>query len=613
MRRSRRLAIAGFTTAAVAATLGAVVVNGPSASAQLFGTFVTANNSSDPHIINCTRTDGVVGYCLYTSQDLGQDYAYAKANYYPMTETMVYFSTNGYSGWSAAQIAFKETQIPWVPRRTGTGKTANDHDSCVGSGHASGGHMPFHPDFPGNCRAYHLWAPTAFKAAANDYWLFVPDVTNTSYGPSAVDIHTSSRIAVARSSNPLAAQFTYNGFVTDSSGNVPGYMSDPDVVADGLSRYLFWADGDYATCGGFKSGAFEPSSGMTKVFTNTIKTVDITGLDHAKAGLGVCVKNRPGMPDHGQVVQRPYLEGASFYKEEFKPGKPWTLIFPAKPGKDPANLGGADVIPKECNSSNASPGSAQNANSVVAWASATQPQGPYTYEGVLMCGSLHEWTNQATVTITPSPNKRLMMIYHDAADGSKNRKLQAECLYYGGGHLHGAYRQALDSSVPNGFSACVNGTEDANYKALWAWDPQQPTKAPLLSVDGGGEGEIIAKRYAVGPWERFKFEVVATGTYVIRALSNGRLLCPPADSTLPVTSTPLRPRCTSSNDPRARFMFEQISGEPHFRLRAVWNNLWVGIAANGRAYISSTTTGDAAKFAQLGYVPPSSWGSSLIG
>jgi hypothetical protein len=116
--------------------------------------------------------------------------------------------------------------------------------------------------------------------------------------------------------------------------------------------------------------------------------------------------------------------------------------------------------------------------------------------------------------------------------------------------------------------------------------------------------ELIAKRYAVGPWERFKFEVVATGVYVIRSLQNGKLLCSPN------SSTPLTPTCTSSGDMTARFVYQSIfSGFGHFYLKSQQTGRWVGIAGNGRLYPSSTVIGDAATFAQLSYISP--W-SSLI-
>src|SRR5688572_30718893 len=107
MRRNRRLAMAGVAAAVATAVTAAVVATAPAASAAVLGTFVTTNNSSDPHIIACN--DGsTAGYCLYTSQDMGQQYAYPSANYYPMRDTLVYFSPNGYNNWTYKGVAFTE-------------------------------------------------------------------------------------------------------------------------------------------------------------------------------------------------------------------------------------------------------------------------------------------------------------------------------------------------------------------------------------------------------------------------------------------------------------------------------------------------------------------------
>jgi hypothetical protein len=78
-------------------------------------------------------------------------------------------------------------------------------------------------------------------------------------------------------------------------------------------------------------------------------------------------------------------------------------------------------------------------------------------------------------------------------------------------------------------------------------------------------------------------------------MSNGKLICAPNNT------TPLAPTCTSNTDTQARFGVEYLS-DGHFRLKSKQNNLWVGIAGNGRVYMSSTQTSDAASFAWLSYM-----------
>jgi hypothetical protein len=551
MGRRKRLVIA--VTASVAAALGAVALPTQPATADVAGWFATANFGSDPHIIGCTDpATNTNGYCLYTSQDMGQQYAYKPANHYPMRDTKAYFSPNGYSNWVDKGTVFTESMLDsWAGERT----------DCVSSGTER---VAKAPDVAPNCRAYHLWAPSAIKDG-NTYYLFVPDVSDTR-NTGTPNIHTSSRIAVASSSSPFGP-FTYLGTVDHSSG----YMSDPDVAIDPIdgTRYLIWADGDNGNCGGLKSAKM--NSNWRTIQPGTTQTLVINGIEV----LGNCGGKG-----------RPYLEGASIYKNLAAVSLPgvWTLIFAAKPTSTPT----------DCDANNAAPGTAQTDHEVIAWATSNNAQGPYTYQGIIMCGSTTEWTNQATIaTIVANGLPMKIIIYHDSAANVKQRKLHAECLYYGSDHIGGVYRQA--PSAQYGFNDCIasgpNGTYQ--YKGLWGQDPQYPTKAPIMSVDGGN-GDVIAKRYAVGPWERYRFELVSgTNVYVIRALANGKLLCAPN------SSTPIKPSCTSSNDVTARFIREATNHRSHFRLKSVQNNLYVSIAGNGRLYTSATGTSTAATFAPL--------------
>lgn len=565
MRLKRRLALAGLTATVITAAAAAVVLTAPTASADVSGTpFVTSSNSSDPHVIQC-KDGSVSGYCLYTSQDMGQQYAYTPANYYPMRNTLVYFSPTGYNSWTLKATAFTESQLDgWVPRRTDC-TTANPPKN----------NKPASGDVAGNCRAYHLWAPSAVRISDTEYYLFVPDVSNTS-DTGTPNIHTSSRIAVARSTTGPFGPFSYQGTVDNASG----YMSDPDIQVDGDNRYLVWADGDFSNCGGFKSAKL--GTDMRAIQSGTTQTLTVNGV----GVLGNC-----------GGTGRPYMEGASLYKRSFNPTKPWTLIFAAKPD-DTDNDGDADV-PTECTSANTGAGSANTANEVIAWASASSAQGPYTYEGIVMCGSTTEWTNQAT--ITTASNGRLIIIYHDSAAEVKERKLHAECLFVGPGVIGGVYRQNLTAA--HGFNSCngvAGSTDDSDYFGLWARDPQYPTLPTIISNNNTGD-ELKAERYWVGARERYKLEFVGAGpagvAYEIRALSTGKLICA-SDSTTHLAAT-----CTSSGETGATFIMESLPTAGQFRLKAT-NGKYLSVSMSGWVYASALDTATAATFVQLRPFPP---------
>ena len=75
MRRKRLAILAGLTAVAVSAATATIISTAPTASAALYTTFVTSNNSSDPHVISC-KDCATNGFCLYTSQDMGTQYKY---------------------------------------------------------------------------------------------------------------------------------------------------------------------------------------------------------------------------------------------------------------------------------------------------------------------------------------------------------------------------------------------------------------------------------------------------------------------------------------------------------------------------------------------------------
>ena len=492
--------------AVAAAALVASFLPASSASADIAPPyFATTGNASDPHIIECTNPGfgggtPVDGYCLYTSRDMGQSYAYP-GNYYPMRYTRVYFSENGYSGWSFMGTAFNESSL-WV---------------------SNGGWVPDN--------AYHLWAPAAVQNGSY-YYLYVPDVSDIS-NDSPPNSSTSSRIAVARSTTPFGP-FTYLGTVPYSSG----YMSDPDVLIDGSNRYLIWANGDNSSCGGLSTARL--NADMLTLVANSTQTVTVNNI----GALGNC-----------GGTGRPYLEGASLYKfnDSSMPG-PYTLVFAAKP----------TTVPEQCTQYWAGTGNAGTSYEVIAYATASTPQGPYTYKGIITCGSTTEWTNQASIVKVPnaSGNARWMLVYHDAPGSTKERKLHAECLLAGNGMIAGVYRQPLDGS--GGFNDCMANV-DAAYSA-YAVNIGRFDGMTFVSARSGGAQSLAINRAAVGPWERFREYTLTNGNVAYRALANGKYLCASGQNEL-------QPSCTSSSDTTAQFV-KVVSGNT-FKLKAAATGYWV--------------------------------------
>jgi hypothetical protein len=353
--------------------------------------------------------------------------------------------------------------------------------------------------------------------------------------------------------------FIYQGTVPNTSG----YMSDPDVFVDGDNRYLTWADGDGSNCGGLKSAKL--NSDMRTLVSGTTQTLTVNGL----GVLGDCGGKG-----------RPYLEGPSLYKWNFNnPVHSWNLFFAAKPTS----------VPTECNANNTGKNSANTTNEVIAWATADLAQGPFTYRGIIMCGSTTEWTNQATITSTS--NGRMIIIYHDGpAAPNRQRKLHAECLYLNFGEIGGVYRQA--QNAPYGFDNCTQSNANSAFEGLRAEDPQQPGLPTIISTLNGG-GDLKANRYAVGPWERYRFELVTSpDTYAIRSLANNQFVCGPANNV-----TPLAPTCTSASG-TALFIKQNIVKTEYFRLLAASGGGYVSIAADAKLYVGTDFLG-AATFLQL--------------
>jgi len=463
-----RIKVIGLTATATATVLVGAVIQAQTASADVSGGLPgisTSTLSSDPFIMTCVD-QGVQGLCLYASQDLG--IAGNSTNPYPMANTKGYFSSNGGRTWTARGTVVTEGQL-----ETDIGGFVQPSSN-------------------------HLWAPAALQDINNNTFLFVPDVANPNppdpanpWGPNS---HTSSRTAVML---PLVGAGAFGPFVSggtlgDTSNRNPGllsYMSDPEPFRDSTGSYLLWADGDGMTCGGISMGNLSPGI----EYVSNPQQVQIVGWP----SWGTCDLQSPfteRLPDHPQHVNRPYMEGPSIFKfsEEASdlrglPG-PYTLVVAAQPTSTPA----------ECQHF----GQPNRPNEVIVYATSDTVDGSpgpdgiagYRYEGILMCGSATEFTNQATIAevTTGSGAKRMALFYHDGPQGTHKRRLHAECLWYGAGRFAMATRSA------NGFVDCMNGAGTN----VWALRGHYDFEG-IVSADQDRGARLYANRGAVGPWEQF--------------------------------------------------------------------------------------------------------------
>lgn len=393
--------------------------------------FVSDERASDPFIFDCNIPVAPFtrGKCMVTSQDLVQSpigtFGSDDYNPYPMSETRGMYSTDGKNWQEMSSPAVTEAKIG----RSGT---------------------------------KHLWAPAvAFhdKTGADQYFLYTPDLE------TPADTLTA-RIYVTYSSNPVAG---YGDNAIPNAGGVKWreilgsptsgtehdnlYMSDPEVFSDQplaskftnhSNDYLLWADGDGSTCGALSlrkmTSPYEvqPFTQRSQAYLTINDLLTGNGVDGGiggaaapangqpgDQGLGTCTKTKRG----SGLIQRPYIEGGSLFRSDHwtfaaagnqRPG-PYVMVFAAKPSQTPG----------VCKAG----GQPNTANEVIAYATASTVTGPYTYKGIIMCGSSTEWTNQATLMEVTSAagEERLVMVYHDApnvaASQGQQRKLHSECLF----------------------------------------------------------------------------------------------------------------------------------------------------------------------------------------
>lgn len=525
--------------------------------------------TSDPAIMRCHNpaNGGEFGYCLYTSSDMG--IASPNANKFQMFNTLGFYSSTGLPGTWIPQgnggVIFDETQIA---------------DTPAGSNHA--------------------WAPEGYEPGPDGPWfLYVPDVTDKD------QFHTTGFINAAWSFTGPMGPFESLGpvRVRDAAGNfVPGgHMSDPEVFAepDNGPRSMLYADGDFQTCGGYKIGTLDP----TDTIVDDPRKVRIAGFP---SDWGRCNAESPFT---SSTTDRPYLEGPSLYKfSDSAPGLaglpgPYTLVFPAKPlnGRTPA----------ECAANKGEPGTDK---SIIAWATADdlapdfQNDGDpsddpvtFTYRGILMCGSLTEWTNQATVTqiTTNTGQTRLAMIYHDgpAPDGSHDfprRATHADCLYWGN-VAGGPGRFALSKRFGDAYDRCAAGF---TYNALAPKVNGDVGIGQIVQATNSGTGVVKANSFEVSEWERMSIVPIGGGQVALRWAINNRFLSAATTGGTPGTSPMIADRQMVGAWER---FIQQNNGDGTISLKSVQTGKFVQTGSGGQLYanLASIGSGDAGRFVLL--------------
>lgn len=518
-------------------------------------------NSSDPYVFRCNQY-GYAGWCMVTSEDLGIapiKVGQPGENYYPMDRTLMRFSRDGLK-WSAPSVVSDETYM-----RTKSGyKVAN---------------------------ADHMWAPAVRRVGldSDNYGtqrLYVPGLTN------ANNKYSSRIFTTAWQSNPTNNPF-YNppGFsflggdpgVKEVTGAPAGlYMSDPDVFSDAVNwqtdtskDYLLWADGDFGNCGGLSMRKMTSSSSIQPFTDPVTAQVKVTGFP-----------SNWNCTPAGSANPHPYFEGASLYNmsnfrwtsAEGKPTK-YTMVFAVKP----------KTVPTECSSS---VGETNSNFEAIAYATASTVTGPYTYQGIIMCGSTTEWTNQAALMEVQGANGewRLVLVHHDGKQTGnsttpRNRQLHAECLYTVNGKfiktmraegistLSGSKQWCLANEHIRAMKSVSNGkyvssktaglTATATYIGPWEQFSMAQSGASDLRFNSRNgskwvssdrnNGKIIADRTSAGAWEMFTPVKVSGDIYRFKD-SQGKYWQVQSDGSLKAGST-----APSATDTSYQFVVEYLT------------------------------------------------------
>ncbi|MBO3751148.1 hypothetical protein J5X84_34175 [Streptosporangiaceae bacterium NEAU-GS5] len=407
-------------------------------------------NGSDPMVTKCTF-NGQSGFCMVTSQDIGSGSTPAVP--YPMNITKGYFSTDGLNWVDEGRVVAPHTN-----------RSIFEEEKLFTS--QPNGFVP--------AGTNHLWAPDLVPGPNGTWRLYEPDIADNSEAGS----HVSSRIMMSTSNSPFGP-FTTQHVVTFAEGAAQ-YASDPEVAADGASKAMFWVNGDLQSCGEFMSAPLADDG-----FSISGRDTFAVQIDGIPSFYGSCHRANTAFP---YAADYPYMEGPSVFKTADLapdltglPG-PFIMLIPMKPSGNPP----------ECQVFGQPGGNL----SVIAYATAPNLRGPYTYQRILMCGSSTEWTNQAYLAevTTSTGKKRIALYYHDGTpvNGNPMRKIHAECLWYGGGTF------AMATRTTTGFQDCMAGA-DAN---TWAFRKSVPNTT-VVSADQNNNKVLTATRASVGPWEKF--------------------------------------------------------------------------------------------------------------
>jgi hypothetical protein len=426
-----------------------------------------------------------------------------------MNKTLGYTSTNGLS-WTAASTVLNESQLP-VPAGVN-----------------------------------HLWAPTVryYENSGHPaYHLYTPDITTASN-------KYSSRIFLSQTTTSPTSLFSYTGLEVQGPGNTNAggaYMSDPEVFSDSATPvtdtskdYLLWANGDNGSCGELSINHMTNAGTLDAVGTAANPTANIVINGWPANAWAQCTYQQGPPPPSGAVpvgttINQPYIEGGSLFKfsnfnyvsqaGNYAPG-PYTLVFALKPSSVPAQCAGS--------------GQPNTANEVIAYATSASVKGPYDFQGIIMCGSSTEWTNQATIEEVQNAQGqwRLVLVYHDGPAGTNNRKLHSECLL---SNQNGLGFKLAYSGV--GTTRTLDGATDINGNAQWCLNARKiiaiktpsgqylTTKTaanglPTLSIGGS----IITTR------EEFDWEKTASETDFISAGGAEKYLTRALDGSMVATA-----------------------------------------------------------------------------
>jgi hypothetical protein len=181
------------------------------------------------------------------------------------------------------------------------------------------------------------------------------------------------------------------------------------------------------------------------------------------------------------------------------------------------------TTPTECGTDKGQPGTA---NEVIAYATSTSVTGPFAYQGIIMCGSSTEWTNQPTIMEVQAGdddgNDRLVLVYHDGPDpatqtnNARQRRLHSECLY-----AYNTKFMMVTRSAPQAINLsgdrqwCLNADRPVTFMG----DNQKYYKV-------ASDGSVTASAASILPESMFDWKTMNSSTYNEGYLSgyNGKWL-----------------------------------------------------------------------------------------